>query len=549
MSVFSKVPTPKHSVSNYRLKPVNTMSFDFGGIYPIFCKTVLPTDKWSMVLQSFLRTMPLMSPVLHRNDIKVDAFFVPFRLIWKSAEAWLECDTSIQVPKIYLTHSANFNFMFGPGSLYDYFNFGSPKYSDLQSLEITVSDFKRNMLPLRAYRFIYDYYYRNKSVEPEITDVIPDFYGDDDYYFGAYNAYLDMLGIQYRSWRRDLFTSALPVPQTGADILIPSDLTGTATGLSIVGDNTLKVSRPSEESRHDIFVPAESKILNISGSPTDTGENLVYRGGLKITGDRVNLRNQATIRQLRYAEFLEKYEEAMARAGFGDIPGYGRGKFKEWLKGIWNSRSSDARLDRPEYLGGYRGPIQISEIPQTSVSTAQSPQGNLAGKGLSVGGNRLFRNRYFEEPGVMMVLCSVVPKSAYCQGDPREWLYESGFDFPNPYFDHLGEQEVKAEEINCLAKFFPDEVQQTFGYNIRNYEMKDFPDEIHGALRDDLAFWHEGRMFDWDDFPGLNAEFLKIKPADVSRIFPSTETSNKLVAQHYFDIKLRRSLSYYGLPR
>lgn len=541
MSVFSQIPVPSHSRSAYRLTPTNTMSMNWAGLYPIMTRTVLPGDKWSINVQTFLRSMPLMSPVLGRNDIKIDSFYVPFRLIWKSAEKWLQCDTTISTPKIYCSADTYYNRLFGPGSLYDYFNFGSPRLTDLQALNITVDQLKRNALPLRAYRMIYDFYYRNKALEQEITDVLPDFYGDSDIAVGSpFNA-IDLITLQRRSWRRDLFTSALPTPQTGSDVLIPSNLeadgsiklkTNTASPVELGSDNNVRVT--------GTYLSAGQDHTLIVTDPAVTGDQraLKYSRGIKDT---------ATIRQLRYAEQLEKYEEAMARAGFGNLPGYGHGKFKEWLRGIWGQRSSDARLDRPEYLGGYRGPIQISEVPQTSQSTSQSVQGNLAGKGISVGGNRLFRNRFFEEPGIIMVIVSVTPKSAYCQGDPREWLYESGYDFPNPFFDHLGEQDVKMDEINCLSTAAG--YGGTFGYNIRNYEMKDFPDEVHGELRTSLAYWHEGRIFPWDNFPGLNEDFVKVHPSDVSRMFPSTVTSDKLVGQFYFDVKLRRNLSYYGLPK
>lgn len=556
MSVFSEIPVPKHSRSAYRLTPTNTMSLNWAGLYPILTRTVLPGDKWSINVQTFLRSMPLISPVLGRNDIKIDSFYVPFRLIWKSAEKWLQCDTTIKTPKIYCSVDLYYNRLFGPGSLYDYFNFGTPLLSDLQALNITVDKLKRNALPLRAYRMIYDFYYRNKALEQEITDVFPDFYGDSDIVVGSPFNLIDFLSLQRRSWRRDLFTSALPTPQTGSDVLIPSDLSGTASGLAVAPNGPMYFSTTNDpetlptDNNLSLTYPYQDSNgghgLRVNGTALPA-ESVTYSKGLRVTGDRVNLRNQATIRQLRYAEQLEKYEEAMARAGFGNLPGYGHGKFKEWLRGIWGQRSSDARLDRPEYLGGYRGPIQISEVPQTSVSTVQSPQANLAGKGLSVGGNRLFRNRTFEEPGIIMVIVSVTPKSAYCQGDPREWLYESGYDFPNPFFDHLGEQDVKMDEINCLATAAG--YGGTFGYNIRNYEMKDFPDEVHGQMRTTLAYWHEGRIFPWDNFPGLNEDFVKVHPSDVSRMFPSTVTSDKLVGQFFFDVKLRRNLSYYGLPK
>lgn len=544
MSIFSRVPTKPTGSMRKRYTPVNNASFNFGGIYPILCKNVMPGDTWKMNLSSFVRTVPLIAPVMHRNDIKVDAFFVPFRLIWKSAEEWFACNEAVQRPKMYFDgehYSIMYNTFLGPGSLYDYFNFGTPKQSDIEGIGLDVGVRKVDMMPIRAYRMIYDFYFRNKAVEDDITSIFPDFYGDSDF---VITDHLDAKGrlirpdmyytnfiVQMRPWRRDIFTSALPDPQNGPDVVIPQgDIEDDGTFNVTVGDNPTSQPLRTGQNNNDVFA-GTSSVLN---SP------LTFKSGLKI-GDI------PTMRTLRAANLMEEFEEAMARIGFSERT-LNTGKFKEWLRGIWNVKSSDSRLDIPEWLGGYRGPITISEIPQTSGSTQDSPQGNLAGKGVSAGGSRLFKKKYFEEPGIMMVLMSIVPKSAYCQGDPREWLYESGFEYPNPYFEGLGEQEVKSKELNCLADSLSG-VQQTFGYNVRNYEMKSYPDEIHGAFRTDLAFWHEGRIFNWNNVPGLNKDFLKVKPADVSRIFPSTEESDKLLGQFFFDITIKRRLNPYGLPK
>ena len=538
-NIFDNVPVRKTGVHRNHLTPCNELSFNWGGLYPIFCKTVLPNDRWSMSLQSFVRSVPLLSPVMHRNDIKVDAFFVPFRLIWKSAEIWHSIqDETVRRPKMMIKASLTsaqksvlYAQFFDESSVNDYLGFASIPLSQFPAGK-DASDRKVCALPWRAYRFIYDYYYRNKAVEDEVTDHIPDFYGDND-------NELDLSSAQYllnhtqnnpgnkvllRAWRRDLFTSALPDPQNGDDILIPQP--------DIVPDGPIELQNSNGSGILTKNTSASPGSVDLNSSITG---QLNYKSGLKLD------RSAATIRKLRQASYLEEFEEAQARGGSN------RG-YKEFLRNIWNVKSSDARLDRPEYLGGYRGPIQISEIPQTSASTSTSAQGTLAGKGLSVGGQRLFKKMFFEEPGILMVLMSVTPKSAYCQGDPREWLYESPFDFPNPYFDNLGEQDVKMAELNALA-LLDSAAPTTLGYNVRNYEMKSFPDEIHGALRSSLSYWHEGRLFAWNNYPGLNYDFLKVAPSDVSRIFPSSETSDKLIGQFFFDIRLKRHLNWYGLPK
>lgn len=550
MSIFNRVPTKPTGSMKKRFRPVNTMSFDFGKIYPIFCKNVMPGDSWSMRLSSFLRTMPLICPVMSRNDIKVDAFYVPYRIIWRSAEEWFACNEAIRRPKISVKDPGVYDALFGPGSLVDYLGFGTPSKADMDALNLAISDRKIDAMPLRAYRLIYDYYFRAKSIEDTPTDILAagdiDFYGDEDLVVDGVaipnpnplaTALYECCVIGSRSWRRDIFTSALPDPQNGPDVMIPQ------ADMDVVADGNLLL-------KNGPLGTADSEILSIGQtgqlfrrtniSVQDSAQ--AYSGGIKVTPENI-----PTMRKLRAANLMEEFEEAMARIGFSEST-FNTGKFKEWLRGIWNVRSSDARLDIPEWLGGYRGPVTISEVLQTSVSTQDSPQGNMAGRGISAGGARIFRKKFFEEPGILMVTVSVVPKTAYCQGDPREWLYESGFDYPNPYFEGLGEQEVKKRELNCLADLLHPQDSTTFGYNVRNYEMKSYPDEIHGKFRTDLAFWHEGRLFNWDNVPGLNVSFLKVHPSDVSRIFPDTETSDKLAAQFFFDIVIKRRLNPYGLP-
>lgn len=527
MSIFNSIPARKVKTSKFALNHEVKMSFNFGGLYPILTQRILPGDKWKVSIQDFVRTVPLISPVMHRADIKVDAFFVPERLICPDIEPMLSDPVDgagIEFPYIddsddYLKNQGGdvYNQIYGPGSLADYFGMATnTSYDDVHA------GYPLSLEPYRAYQLIWNEYYRNETLEPAIeidtqsgTHSFAQ-YASDPYYFQNFL-------IKNRNWRRDQFTSCLPTPQRGPAVLLPGAGEVVADGpLSLISTDGTFQSSPISIGRL-----GDMSNGSIYGGPNTTPQS--YKSGLKIEN------NSVTLEDLRYAEALQESHEATARGGH---------RFKEYLINFWNVLSSDARLQRPEYLGGYRGPIQISEVPQTSQSTASSAQGSLAGKGMTAGGGFLFK-KFFEEPGILMVIMSIVPKSSYQNGTNRQWLYKDSFDFPNPFYAHLGEQVVYNAEVYQDGS---DSDSGTFGYLPRYYEVKDIPDSVHGLLRTNLKYWHMGRIF--NSLPNLNSNFIKMYSEEINRIFPTTESSSdKLIGQFYFNIKANRRLPYFGVPR
>lgn len=550
MSIFSQIPIPKIARSTHKLNHTYQMTGDFGGIYPILTELAFAGDTWKFDLEQFVRSMPMIAPIMSMVDIKVDAFFCPIRLIWDDFEDWVTLGPTgeatfdwptIRINQTNLTQSSatSINQLFYTGGLADYLNF--PTFKSFATLG---QDFSRELdaLPFRTYQIIYNEYYRNENLDSEIP-VIKTSGSTLLNFNSASSGYINHFKLRYRGWNKDYYTSALPFPQkgpavrmpAGGDVVIsgkqntPLKVSGTKVQGSTLTGNVGVTSNSSPS--HTEFESSLTAKTEIEGTPSDDSL-LYYEDGLQ--GEIVGL-NGPTIEELRYAEVLQEFYEANARGG---------SRPKEYYLNIWHTRTKDSRLDRPEYLGGYRGPITITDIDQTSQSDI-SAQATPAGKGVSAGGNRLVRY-HCSEHGYIMVLVSITPRSSYSQGFRKMNLYRDVFDFPNPFFANLGEQEIKNSEIYDN----PDDGlnDNTFGYTPRYAEAKFIPSTVHGQLRTSLNYWTTTRLF--LARPNLNSAFVHINPDEMSRIFPSQVTNNdKFVATFYFKVKRRMYLPYWGVPR
>ena len=246
----------------------------------------------------------------------------------------------------------------------------------------------------------------------------------------------------------------------------------------------------------------------------------------------------ATINDLRSAIRLQEWLEKNARGG---------SRYIESILSHFGVRSSDARLQRPEFLGGGQVPINVSEVLQTSASELatggvkpSTPQGTMAGHGISVGQNNRVSYRC-EEHGYIVGILSVMPKTAYQQGVPKKFLRKDKFDYYWPEFAHLGEQAIQNQEIFIDSD--PDELEKTFGYIPRYAEYKYENDTVHGEMRDTLKFWHLGRIF--DNQPQLNAEFIECDPSD--RIFAVLEQEHFYAIINH-SVRAKRLMPYFGTP-
>ena len=206
-------------------------------------------------------------------------------------------------------------------------------------------------------------------------------------------------------------------------------------------------------------------------------------------------------------------------------------------------KSSDARLQRPEFIGGGTSPIMVSEVLQTSQTDSTSPQGNMAGHGLNLGRNGNV-NKYCEEHGFIIGIMSVMPKTTYQQGIPKLFSKFDKFDYFWQEFQHIGEQEILNQEIIVRGT---EEDKEVFGYTPRYAEYKYIPSTVHGDMKKSLDFWHLGRIFDSNNPPTLSKDFIECNPS--KRIFAVEESDEgTLIVNLHNAIKAKRKMSYFSDP-
>ena len=511
-NIFQSVGMRKPSRNKFDLSHEKKMSMKLNKLYPIMCQEIVPGDKFRVKSEVLIRLAPMLAPVMHRMNVTTHYFFVPNRLVWNEWEDFITGgeDGNSNPAHPYVTINSFNNTSFQKGSLADFM--GVPPVEGVQTVTPQI-----NVLPFRAYQLIYNEYYRDQNLTEKI---------DVSKTSGA-ETNDEMFNIRTRAWEKDYFTSALPWSQRGGEAQIP---------LGSIDENDVT------------YLPQSEAIDTLD--PTGSAGALHGTNGLLATstGDPVQLKNiqsidvnATTINDLRKANRLQQWLEKSARGG---------SRYIEQIFSHFGVKSSDARLQRPEFLGGGRQPVVISEVLSTYSATdmgvpSANPQGDMTGHGISVGQANGF-SKSFEEHGFVIGIMSVIPKTAYQQGLDKKFLRTDKFDYFWPEFAHLGEQEVQLQELYCNYNGASnDELTETFGYQQRYAEYKYERSTVHGDFRDNLKYWHMGRIF--DNKPVLNTEFVE---ADADkRIFAvEDETTDELYVQIYNKVDALRPMPYFSIP-
>lgn len=487
----------KISLSHYKIG-----SCKMGYLVPIQLTEVLPGDTIQCSTSLFARVAPLVSPVMHPVHLKIHHWYVPYRLVWDKFEDFITggpdgLDTS-EFPTITAPEAG-----FAVGSLADYLG-----------IPTGFGSFKLSALPFRAYDLIYNEWYRDQDLETPLA-LSTDSGADST----------TSLVLQRGDWARDYFTTARPWPQKGMEVTVPVE-TGAGTfdivangAFTVLGDSSTSVGTKTSTLRRD----ANSYNVVVDGNTIGVGD-LKYKSGLKLGAESQGL-GDININTLREAFALQRFEEHRAMYG---------SRYVEYLRYL-GIKASDARLQRPEYLGGGKQTIQFSEVLQTAEGT--NPVGTLRGHGIAAARSNRFR-RFIEEHGCIISLLLIRPISVYMQGIPRMWLNRVKEDFWQKELEHIGQQEVYTQELYAGA-----EEGTVFGYQNRYDQYRQHENSISGEMRSTLNYWHMAR--DFESAPTLNADFINAMPT--TRVFASTNTDQiYFMAAH--SVQARRLLARYGNP-
>lgn len=492
---FQMVRAARPGRSVFNLSYEKKFTADMGMLIPVLCEEVVPGDHFKIGNQMVIRFQPLVAPILHEINAFVHYFFVPYRILDPNWEDFIsggkDGDYAGTLPK--LTAAAYPALNRAKGSLWDYLGF---------PVGVDPVGFEPITYPYDAYYKIYNEYYRDENLQAELV--------------------FSTGGIQLRNWEKDYFTSALPWQQRGIAPGLPisgilnaefdfSQTSGAGFGGLIMAGSTDRISGTQTLGTPPITVirgPGTANVTDVDIKLDITDPNLAT---YLTNNNTLDLGNAITfnVSDLRQAFAVQRFMERNARGGI---------RYVEFLQSHFGVNPRDDRLQRPEYIGGSRTPIIISEVLQTSSTDATSPQGNLAGHGIVV--DSQFCGSYFAtEYGLIMGIMSVMPKAAYAsQGVPRQWSgKETRYDFYFPEFANLSEQPVFRGEI--YANNVAADNKTIFGYQGRYDELRVKQNMVCGELRDTFDYWHLARKF--GAAPLLNSTFIQCNGSapDLKRIF------------------------------
>lgn len=538
------------SRSTFKRDCSHKTTFDVGDIIPFYVDEVLPGDTFKVKTSKVVRMQTLLTPVMDNIYLDTYYFFVPNRIVWShwkelmgenNQSAWIPT-VEYQVPQLTAPSGG-----WSIGTIADY-----------MGIPTGVANLSVNALPFRAYALICNEWFRDENLSDPLNIPV-----DDTTVQGVNTgvAVTDVVkgGLPYKAAKFfDYYTGALPAPQKGPDVTIPVatggeiNVVGNGKGLALTSDGTVyTLGYGPIQNTYATFMgstegatqgAAASPIIeskaSIYGVPTaeQLGDDLSNSG---LIGVQSAVAQAATINQLRLAFQIQKLYERDARGGT---------RYIEILKSHFGVTSPDARLQRPEYLGGNRVPININQVVQNSGSVeGATPQGTTTAYSLTTDVHSDFE-KSFVEHGFVIGLMVARYDHTYQQGLERFWSRKDRFDYYWPVFANIGEQAILNKEIFAQGSAEDDEV---FGYQEAwadyRYKPSRVSCEMRSAAPQSLDVWHLGD--DYESLPALSDEWIREDPNNVNRVLAVTnEVSRQLFCDIYIQNRTTRPMPLYSIP-
>lgn len=532
---FAENPQVGVSRSRFQRNSDNKTTFNTGDLIPVYLDEVLPGDTHQIDLACVMRMATPIFPVMDNAFCDFYFFFVPNRLLWEhwkefmgenKATAWTP-KTEYSVPQVTAPTGG-----WAEGTLADYL--GLP--TKIEGISVSA-------LPGRAYGLIYNEWFRNQNVtQPtlvEVTDATTTGKNDGS----ATNDSAITLAKPLKAAKVfDYYTGALPEPQKGEPITIP--MTGNAPILPYDIDLKTKNVDDLYARQYNIDGTVHNAKLGLQypqnvGTYAVTGVSTLSSGGSEVEhylmADLSGV-TAATINQLRQAFQIQKLLEKDARGGT---------RYREVLREHFGVVSPDARMQIPEYLGGYRLPINVSQVIQTSSTDSTSPQGNTAALSVTTMNKSMF-TKSFTEHGFIMGLAVVRTDQTYQQGIERMWSRKGRYDYYWPVLANIGEQAILNKEIYAQGSAADEEA---FGYQEAWADYRYKPSKVTGLFRSNaqqsLDAWHYAQ--DYDALPTLSTAWMEQSDTEMKRTL-AVQNQPDFIADFYFMNKTTRCMPVYSIP-
>ena len=512
---FSMLPSTNIKRSRFNRSFGLKTTINAGGLYPILVDEVLPGDTFQCSPTLFARMATLRVPFMDNVFLETFFFFVPSRLVWEHWEEFCGNRVNPDDEIDYLLPTATT----GSGGV------ATGSVQDYMGIPPKVANLEYNVLPFRAMNLIWNEWFRDENLQDSLSVDL----GDADDSGTSYS-------ILPRGKRHDYFTSALPWPQKGPGVELP--LNGNAPVVTFSEIKSFTDTFPGFSPKADNYYAFREVTGSTNPFNTQLGSAINSGASSEYAFADLSQVTAATINSLRQAFQLQKFYERDARGGT---------RYTEILRSHFGVISPDARLQRPEYLGGGSSRIYVNPVAQNSASDQTTPQANLAAYATAVNSRHGF-SKSFVEHGYVIGFVNIRADLNYQQGLDRMWSRQTREDFYWPTFAHLGEQPIYNKEIYAQGTAADDEV---FGYIPRYDEYRFKNSQITGMMRstadNSLDVWHLAQEF--ENLPTLSAQFIEDNPP-IDRVLAvaTSDDTPQFYLDVYFKYYCTRPMPAYGTP-